>query len=275
MWRLPQSCKENRVWKFLGNILWCIDRETFPIVPVITYHRSSSSLEPGNFSFFPVMFQLLSCPYHPICCVREFPVCWIATAKRIQLVSGVLVFLIPAFWLLDRGGSSPPTLLFIWKWVIVHDWLSDLWWLVNHKIDDTFYARRFQSHFSFFIVSLCSTLPHCWIATTKLSSLFPSFASSFSFRRCWIATAKLSSFIFRSLITNLMVGTYLGPSIAILFLLYFVVMNRRHLFRHADLNCVIESCPPFFCSVNSNRFPSISSWPIQIIRPMTYNVCLI
>jgi hypothetical protein len=58
---------------------------------------SSSSLEPGNFSVFAVVFQLLSCPYHPVCCVREFPVCWIATAKRIQLVSGVLVFLIPAF----------------------------------------------------------------------------------------------------------------------------------------------------------------------------------
>jgi hypothetical protein len=69
----------------------------FPIVLVITYHRSSSSLEPGIFSVFPVVFQLLSCPYHPICCVREFPVCWIATAKRIQLVIGVLVFLIPAF----------------------------------------------------------------------------------------------------------------------------------------------------------------------------------
>ena len=24
---------------FLGNILWCIDREAFPIVPVITYHH--------------------------------------------------------------------------------------------------------------------------------------------------------------------------------------------------------------------------------------------
>jgi len=89
--------KKNVCESFLGNILWCIDREAFPIVPVITYHRSSSSLEPGSFSVFPVMFQLLSCPYNPICCVRDFPVCWIATAKRIQLVIGVLVFLIPAF----------------------------------------------------------------------------------------------------------------------------------------------------------------------------------
>jgi hypothetical protein len=24
---------------FLGNILWCIDREAFPIVPVIPYHH--------------------------------------------------------------------------------------------------------------------------------------------------------------------------------------------------------------------------------------------
>ena len=82
--------------------------------------------------------------------------------------------------------------------------------------------------------------------------------------------------------------------------LYFSFVNNkfngRYLFRPVDCNSVRvifrcnESSTPFqarrfklchrklsafFCSVNSNRFPSISSWPIQIIRPMTYNVCLI
>jgi hypothetical protein len=62
------------------------------------HHSSSlSSLEPGNFSVFAVVFQLLPCPYHPICCVRDFSVCWITTAKRIQLIISVSFFLIPVF----------------------------------------------------------------------------------------------------------------------------------------------------------------------------------
>ena len=99
------------VLSFLGNIFWCIDRESFPLR---SCRHSSSSLEPlvtfRAVSCFccrvPVAGRPISSPLPCSCCWSAlifpiavfviFPVRWIATAKRIQLVIDHPVFLIPA-----------------------------------------------------------------------------------------------------------------------------------------------------------------------------------